>query len=204
VIQLSTFFEGSLFNTSIIFLQFYPRPGTAAAKMKLLPTNVGKSRTKKLTKLFQSYEPYKGRIGFRCSILVTDISHDKEYFVGHNEYYEQVINKNKIFTIFNAAYICNILQILVPKDDELMGKMVNVEIVSTTKFSMIARILDGAVTCFRPNKNEPLKMGQVSGLQKMRCRKSYVNFLAIKCSAVFLFIAFAFKMFQYFHFSTRE
>jgi len=69
VIQLSTFFEGSLFNTSIIFLQFYPRPGTAAAKMKLLPTNVGKSRTKKLTKLFKAMNLIKAGLVFVVRFL---------------------------------------------------------------------------------------------------------------------------------------
>merc|ERR1711902_156805 len=68
--------------------QFYPRPGTPAAKMKrVASTQEVKQRTKKLTEFFHSYEPYK--------------------------------------------------QILVPKDESLMGKLVNVEIVESSKFSMV-------------------------------------------------------------------
>ena len=71
--------------------QFYPRPGTPAAKMKRVPTQDVKQRTKKLTEYFHSYEPYKKRIGERYTVLVTDIAHDRKHYVGHNEFYEQVI-----------------------------------------------------------------------------------------------------------------
>ena len=71
--------------------QFYPRPGTPAAKMKRVPTQDVKQRTKKLTEYFHSYEPYKKRIGEKYTVLVTDIAHDRKHYVGHNEFYEQVI-----------------------------------------------------------------------------------------------------------------
>ena len=70
--------------------QFYPRPGTPAAKMKRVPTQDVKQRTKKLTEYFHSYEPYKKRIGEKYTVLVTDIAHDRKHYVGHNEFYEQV------------------------------------------------------------------------------------------------------------------
>lgn len=43
--------------------QFYPRPGTPAAKMKLLPTQVVKSRSRAMTQLFESYTNYDALIG---------------------------------------------------------------------------------------------------------------------------------------------
>lgn len=48
------------FRFPVLFInQFYPRPGTAAAKLKRIPTDVVKSRTKKLNELFQSYDCFK-------------------------------------------------------------------------------------------------------------------------------------------------
>jgi threonylcarbamoyladenosine tRNA methylthiotransferase CDKAL1 len=43
--------------------QFYPRPGTPAAKMKRIATNVVKNRSRKLTSLFESFQPYLKFIG---------------------------------------------------------------------------------------------------------------------------------------------
>lgn len=55
------------------------------------------------------------------TVLVTDISHDKKYYVSHNKFYEQI---------------------LLPMEKELLGKSVNVRITSYTKFSMMGEILD--------------------------------------------------------------
>lgn len=38
--------------------QFYPRPGTPAAQMKRVPTDIVKERSRKLTRLFESYTAY--------------------------------------------------------------------------------------------------------------------------------------------------
>ncbi len=54
---------------------------------------------------------------------MTEISHDKEYYVAHNKFYEQV---------------------LVPKIDTLMGQMIEVEIVECGKFSMKAKLLENS------------------------------------------------------------
>lgn len=106
---------------SLFINQFYPRPGTPAAKMKRIPANLVKTRTKRLTDLFNAYEPYAQRCGQEYTILVTDISHDKQYYVGHNKFYEQI---------------------LVPMKRKLLGKSVRVRITSVTKFSMMGELLD--------------------------------------------------------------
>lgn len=106
---------------SLFINQFYPRPGTPAAKMKRIPANLVKTRTKRLTDLFNSYEPYADRCGREYTVLVTDISHDKKYYVGHNKFYEQI---------------------LVPMKVNLLGKSVRVRITAVTKFSMIGELLD--------------------------------------------------------------
>lgn len=106
---------------SLFINQFFPRPGTPAANMERIPANFVKIRTKKLTDLFNSYEPYAHKIGEQQKVLVTEISHDKKHYVGHNKYYEQV---------------------LLPMNDNLLGKSIQVRIVAATKFSMMAEIID--------------------------------------------------------------
>lgn len=106
---------------SLFINQFYPRPGTPAANMKRIPANLVKTRTKRLTDLFNSYEPYAKRVGTEYTALVTDISHDKKYYVGHNRFYEQI---------------------LLPMKENLLGKSVRVRITAVTKFSMFGELLD--------------------------------------------------------------
>uniref|UniRef100_A0A1A9VKQ5 tRNA-t(6)A37 methylthiotransferase n=1 Tax=Glossina austeni TaxID=7395 RepID=A0A1A9VKQ5_GLOAU len=106
---------------SLFINQFYPRPGTPGAKMSRIPANLVKKRTKRLAELFNSYYPYKGREGEIYNVLVTEISHDKQHYVGHNKSYEQV---------------------LLPMRKNLLGTSVRVRIIGTTKFSMNAELLD--------------------------------------------------------------
>lgn len=106
---------------SLFINQFYPRPGTPAAQMKRIPANQVKTRTKRLTDLFNSYEPYADRCDREYTVLVTDISHDRKHYVSHNKYYEQI---------------------LLPMKENLLGKSVKVKITSVTKFSMIGQLLD--------------------------------------------------------------
>lgn len=106
---------------SLFINQFFPRPGTPAARMTRIPPNLVKKRTKRLTDLFNSYEPYLRRVGEVYKVLVTEISHDKKHYVGHNKFYEQV---------------------LLPMKENLLGTAVRVKITSTSKFSMNAEIID--------------------------------------------------------------
>eukprot|EP00088_Acartia_fossae_P035171 TRINITY_DN3618_c0_g1_i5.p1 TRINITY_DN3618_c0_g1~~TRINITY_DN3618_c0_g1_i5.p1 ORF type:complete len:585 (-),score=112.15 TRINITY_DN3618_c0_g1_i5:157-1911(-) len=126
---------------SLFINQFFPRPGTPAAKMKRIPTQIVKSRTRELSEYFQTVKPYEGREGKIYSVLVTETSHDGNYYVAHNEFYEQV---------------------LVPKLPELMGKMFKVRVVSTSKFSMIGELIDDSQV-IRPSLADALQLGQVSG-----------------------------------------
>ena len=101
---------------SLFINQFFPRPGTPAAKMKRIPTQEVKERTKQITELFRSYHPYSERLGQTYTVLCTETSHDGNYYVAHNQFYEQI---------------------LVPKRSELMGKMFQVKIVDFCKFSIL-------------------------------------------------------------------
>lgn len=100
---------------SLFINQFFSRPGTPAARMPKVPTQEVKTRTKRLSEFFQSYEPYQHKVGLLQKVLVTEVSHDKQHYVGHNKFYEQV---------------------LIPMEERYMGKMIDVKITEATKFSM--------------------------------------------------------------------
>jgi len=158
---------------SLFINQFFPRPGTPAAKMKRIPTQIVKSRTRELSEYFQTVKPYDNREGQIYSVLVTETSHDGNYFVAHNEFYEQV---------------------LVPKNPELMGKMFKVRITSTSKFSMIGELIDESQV-FRPSPAEPLEQGQVSGasveqISSKAATLSHVAHMHKYFKSTFIFVLF--------------
>ncbi|XP_067393687.1 threonylcarbamoyladenosine tRNA methylthiotransferase [Emydura macquarii macquarii] len=127
---------------SLFINQFYPRPGTPAAKMHQVPALVKKQRTKDLSQLFHSYNPYDHKVGERQRVLVTEESFDSQFYVAHNRFYEQV---------------------LVPKDPEFMGKMVEVDIYEAGKHFMKGQPVSDA-NVFTPSITRPLAKGEVSGL----------------------------------------
>ncbi|XP_030067377.1 threonylcarbamoyladenosine tRNA methylthiotransferase [Microcaecilia unicolor] len=127
---------------SLFINQFYPRPGTPAAKLVQVPAHVKKRRTKELSQLFHSYNPYNHKIGERQQVLVTEESFDSRYYVAHNRFYEQV---------------------LVPKSPEFMGKMVEVNIYEAGKHFMKGQPTSDA-RVYAPSVTKPLAKGEVSGL----------------------------------------
>lgn len=129
---------------SLFINQFYPRPGTPAAKMEQVPAQVKKQRTKELSALFHSYNPYDHKVGERQHVLVTEESFDTQYYVAHNKFYEQV---------------------LVPKKSEFKGKMIEVDIYEAGKHYMKGRPVEDAKV-FTPSIAQPLQKGQVSGLRQ--------------------------------------
>ncbi|XP_053638346.1 threonylcarbamoyladenosine tRNA methylthiotransferase isoform X4 [Cherax quadricarinatus] len=126
---------------SLFINQFYPRPGTPAAKMQRIPTKEVKNRTRRLTEVFQSYRPYDHKLGEKQTVLVTEEAHDKEHWVGHNKYYEQV---------------------LVPKNEDFLGKLVEVEIIETGKHYMRGRPIETSKP-ISPAMTEYLPKGEISG-----------------------------------------
>eukprot|EP00124_Ichthyophonus_hoferi_P005457 Ihof_evm1s796 gene=Ihof_evmTU1s796 len=99
--------------------QFYPRPGTPAARMARVHTAEVKRRSRAITDLFNSFNPYATKVGQKQRVLVTEVSADGKYWVAHNEFYEQV---------------------LVPKRPEYLGKMVDVIIKETGRFYLIGEV----------------------------------------------------------------
>uniref|UniRef100_A0A3Q2NUS5 CDK5 regulatory subunit associated protein 1 like 1 n=1 Tax=Fundulus heteroclitus TaxID=8078 RepID=A0A3Q2NUS5_FUNHE len=104
-----------------------------------------KQRTKKLSELFHSYNPYDHKVGERQFVLVTEESFDTQYYVSHNTFYEQV---------------------LVPKRAEFKGKMIEVEIYEAGKHFMKGRPVEDSEP-FTPSIAAPLRKGEVSGLMRV-------------------------------------
>lgn len=93
--------------------QFYPRPNTPAARMRLLPTTIVKERSRKATRVFESYTPYADLVGSEQDILITQLARDKKHLVGHT-----------------GSYV----QALIPRDDSLLGKRLKARIMEAEKF----------------------------------------------------------------------
>lgn len=166
---------------SLFINQFYPRPGTPAAQMQRIPANLVKTRTKRLTDVFNSYEPYADRVGQEYVALVTDISHDKKYYVGHNKFYEQI---------------------LLPMKENLLGKSVRVRITSVTKFSMLGDLLDGEEvwqSCSTNSENVHEKIAKAA-LESSETNGSITNWspddnknAAFIYALIALFLAFVYR-----------
>ena len=105
--------------------QFYPRPGTPAAKMKRVPTQIVKARSRELTALFESYQPHEHMVGKTERVWVSDIARDGTSLVAHTK---------------------NYTQILLPGGKEqrerLMGRSATVEILESSRWSCKARVLE--------------------------------------------------------------
>lgn len=129
---------------SLFINQFYPRPGTPAAKAEQVPAHVKKQRTKDLSRVFHSYSPYDHKIGERQQVLVTEESFDSKFYVAHNRFYEQV---------------------LVPKNPAFMGKMVEVDIYESGKHFLKGQPVS-ETRVYTPSISKPLAKGEVSGLTK--------------------------------------
>lgn len=62
-----------------------PLPGTPAARMKRVPTQAVKQRSRQLTSLFDSFDPYKGMEGRVERVWVTDTATDGQKLVRTSE-----------------------------------------------------------------------------------------------------------------------
>ncbi|CAH0480341.1 unnamed protein product [Peronospora belbahrii] len=101
--------------------QFYPRPGTPAAKMKRVPTQIVKNRSRKLTKLFETFDPYKHLVNTAQKVWVnTEVSDDKKSTVAHTKNYTKV---------------------LLPRDDSLIGCSAVVRVLAAARFHITGEVI---------------------------------------------------------------
>ena len=105
---------------SLFINQFFPRPGTPAAKLKKIPAQIVKQRTKQASDIFQSQFPYSHKLGRLERVLITEMATDEKHLVGHNKSYDQVI---------------------LPFVKEHMGQTVTVQITETGKHFMRGKIM---------------------------------------------------------------
>nr|KYP68800.1 CDK5 regulatory subunit-associated protein 1-like 1 [Cajanus cajan] len=101
--------------------QFYPRPGTPAARMKKVPSNVVKRRSRELTNVFESFTPYSGMEGKVERIWITDIASDGVHLVGHTKGY---------------------IQVLVLAPDNMLGTSAMVKITSVGRWSVFGEVIE--------------------------------------------------------------
>ena len=92
--------------------------------MTKVPAHEVKRRTKMLADWFQTYNPYTHKLGEIQEVLVTEVAHDNKHYVGHNKFYEQV---------------------LIPKNDAFMGRLLKVKIIETKKHCLIGDPLNSGV-----------------------------------------------------------
>ena len=102
--------------------QFYPRPGTPAARMKKVPTKTVKQRTRALTSVVESFtDGYEHLIGREKTVWVMDTAADRHHLVGHTKSYTQV---------------------LLPPQEVLLGSVVKVRITSASRWSVKGEVID--------------------------------------------------------------
>jgi threonylcarbamoyladenosine tRNA methylthiotransferase CDKAL1 len=98
--------------------QFYPRPGTPAARMRRVPTEEVKRRSTELTRLFKAQRPYEPLVGTRQRVWICDVNEEKQ-MVGYTKSYALVF---------------------LPYDELLLGRSVAVRIIAASKHCMHAEI----------------------------------------------------------------
>ncbi|KAJ0085433.1 hypothetical protein Patl1_07375 [Pistacia atlantica] len=101
--------------------QFYPRPGTPAARMKKVPSNIVKNRSRELTSVFEAFTPYNGMESRVERIWITDIAADGIHLVGHTKGY---------------------IQVLVVAAESMLGASAIVKITSVGRWSVFGEVIE--------------------------------------------------------------
>eukprot|EP00003_Mantamonas_plastica_P032730 TRINITY_DN9048_c0_g3_i1.p2 TRINITY_DN9048_c0_g3~~TRINITY_DN9048_c0_g3_i1.p2 ORF type:complete len:188 (-),score=65.95 TRINITY_DN9048_c0_g3_i1:89-652(-) len=99
----------------------YPRPGTQAAKMKRVPTQEVKRRSRECTKLFESYQTFDNLVGQTMRVWFSgEMATDKVNLVGHTK---------------------NYVQVLVPPDQAKFGVSAMCKITKSAKFCVFGQVV---------------------------------------------------------------
>ena len=100
--------------------QFYPRPGTAAARMPKLDSKIVKARSRALTALHESYLPYTGLVGTELRAWFTETASDGVNLAGRSKHGVQVI---------------------VPPQEGLLGCSATVRVTAAGRWSVIGTVV---------------------------------------------------------------
>lgn len=101
--------------------QFYPRPGTPAARMKKVPSSIVKKRSRELTAVFESFTPCIGMEGRVERIWINDVAADGIHLVGHTKGY---------------------IQVLVNAPESLLGASATIRITSVGRWSVFGEVIE--------------------------------------------------------------
>lgn len=105
--------------------QFYPRPGTPAARMPRVLSKAVKERSRALTALHESYRPLDALVGQTVRAWFVDVAADGRKLVGHTKNYSQV---------------------LVEPMEGLLGSSAMVRVVSATRWSVLGEVVSVVTT----------------------------------------------------------
>jgi threonylcarbamoyladenosine tRNA methylthiotransferase CDKAL1 len=142
--------------------QFYPRPGTPAAKMKPLPSKLKKERSREMTHLFHSYRHLDTMfpVGTLCKVWVA------------NE-----INPAKATR--RAQTIChtkNYTKVVVPlMTDEHKGARLMVRVLETHKFHVVAEVVE-VLGMKRSKFDDTVKIHRQQGARATSSTGSKISF----------------------------
>lgn len=101
--------------------KFYSRPGTLAATMDKIPSNIIKERSRKLTNLFNSYETFGYLLNKKVEVFFSDeINVKNKQLIGHTN---------------------NYIKVCIPYDKQYIGTKQQVLITKTTKFHVIGQLV---------------------------------------------------------------
>jgi threonylcarbamoyladenosine tRNA methylthiotransferase CDKAL1 len=114
--------------------QFYPRPGTPAAKMKRIDTKIVKNRSRRFSELFNSFKPYE-------KLLTAPVPTVVDAWVGIE------IDSTGLMTV---CHMKNYTKVLVPRNDDLVGCKIRVELESVERFHVVGKIVEGSVVRMVP------------------------------------------------------
>ena len=104
--------------------QFYPRPGTVAARMQRVPTKIAKERSSQVTQLFESY-------------LTTDHFLNTDVTVWFDLDTEESRNRNQ-----SVGHTKNYTKVIVPFSESLAGTRQTVRITSVHKWDIRGHLLN--------------------------------------------------------------
>ncbi|ESQ27994.1 hypothetical protein EUTSA_v10018307mg [Eutrema salsugineum] len=134
--------------------QFYPRPGTPAAKMKKVQSKIVKQRSRELTCVFEAFAPYTGMEGKEERIWITEIATDGVHLVGHTKGY---------------------IQVLVTGPESMLGTSAIARITSVGRWSVFGEVIETLSTA----KVEP----QAREEKKPPCSSDAITCETCTCSA---------------------
>ena len=135
--------------------QFYPRPGTPAARLRRVDTAEVKRRSRELTAFLESYQPHARLVGTKQRVWVMDTARDGRSLVAHTKGYVQVL--------------------LSPGEDgeearQLMGNSAIVEIVDAKRWHCVGKVLEIIETERRVDAPESAKEAMAKPAPRERGR----------------------------------